>query len=155
LARLNDADMRQQIQFIQGAFDAHVAHQSHSGGPTHQLAPEEIAPLTDTEMLDEALRIADHLRQRAFIAPDGSASWISMRFVAQAERYQFMPIGHNLYDGSSGIALFLAALASVANTLTPRPPLPVSEAAGEGESYKWVRELALAAIQPLRKALAQ
>jgi type 2 lantibiotic biosynthesis protein LanM len=57
------------------------------------------------------------------------------QYLVQAERYQLQPAGHDLYSGAPGIALFLAALEKIT-----------------GAGY---RELALGALQPLRRALRQ
>ncbi|MHC5825392.1 MAG: lanthionine synthetase LanC family protein, partial [Nostoc sp.] len=46
-------------------------------------------------------------------ADDGSAAWIGLNYLPKAERFQLSPLGYGLYDGSCGIALFLASLWSV------------------------------------------
>jgi lantibiotic modifying enzyme len=83
---------------------------------------------------EEVSKIVDELHHRAFFAGDGSASMISISYVPIVERYQFQPINPSLYDGSSGIALFLAARAFT-------------------DKDQKAQELALALLRPLAIAL--
>jgi|GEM_PF-2559804 CHAT domain-containing protein len=55
------------------------------------------------------------LQQQAISGKNNSVAWLGMIYDFQAQRFQLRPMGHSLYNGSSGVALFLAALASVTN----------------------------------------
>ncbi|MEJ2431947.1 MAG: type 2 lanthipeptide synthetase LanM family protein [Pseudolabrys sp.] len=79
----------------------------------------------------EAGRIAEELAGYA-IRRDGSAAWIGLDWLGDAEVFQLTCLGHELYNGVSGIALFLAAHAAVS---------------GEASSRAWGR----AALAHLRK----
>lgn len=81
----------------------------------------------------EADRIANEISEYA-IRRGGSAAWIGLDWMGDAEAFQLAPLGPDLYNGLSGIAVFLAAHAAVT---------------GHGPSV----ELALAALAHLRKKL--
>jgi type 2 lantibiotic biosynthesis protein LanM len=84
--------------------------------------------------LREAKAIGGDLARRAIRDVDGSAAWIGLARISQADRYQHQPLSARLYDGSAGVALFLAAL----------------ERAMPSHDFG---ELALAAVRPLRRFL--
>lgn len=140
LQLLNDADLAQQIAIIRGSFYSRVASGmtdttltkfAHAG-----LDLDANVPLTQAQLVQEAVEIAKELQQRAIQAADGSVTWIGMGYLPKAERMQLQPLGDGLYDGVCGVALFLAALAKVT---------------GDAE----FRDLALSALQPLRKTLQE
>jgi type 2 lantibiotic biosynthesis protein LanM len=81
----------------------------------------------------EADRIAKELSHHA-IRGGSSAAWIGLDWLGDSEAFQLVCLGPELYNGTSGIALFLAAHAAVT---------------GYGPSG----ELALAGISYLRKTL--
>ena len=88
-------------------------------------------PPADEAFVAPALDLAEAIRSRAIRTEDGSAAWIAPQYLVQAERYQLQPIDFNLYGGTCGVALFLAA----AERFAPE--------SGYGE-------LALAALRPLQ-----
>jgi type 2 lantibiotic biosynthesis protein LanM len=146
LSSLNDEDLEQQVAFIQGSLSVHLAHKQ-TGRPGGMPMPamssmdtdEHLCPAvspTPTDLVTQALVIAEQLRRRAIRAADGSAAWIAPHYLVQAQRYQLQPLGYDLYDGMCGVALFLAAIEKVTG----------------GAGY---RELALGALQPLCAALRQ
>jgi type 2 lantibiotic biosynthesis protein LanM len=98
------------------------------------LSPSENPlPATNDIFVDETDRIAGELSRHA-ICRDSSAAWIGLDWLGDAEVFQLVCLGPTLYNGTSGIALFLAAHAEVRNS---------------GHS----RELALAGISQVRKTL--
>jgi type 2 lantibiotic biosynthesis protein LanM len=136
LQRLSDEDLAQQIAIIRSSLYSMVA-----GEPNHaplaknvELNLDAVAPLSQDVMVQQAVAIAQDLQQRAIRAADGSATWIGLEFLPHAKRFQLQPIGYNLYDGSCGIALFLAAVTKVTDD-------------------NQFRDLSLGALQPLRKIL--
>jgi type 2 lantibiotic biosynthesis protein LanM len=144
LQALSEEDLRSQITFIEGSLCAHVAHAGrHASGSNTVEEAERDANLDamllpTTEMLEEqALAIAEQIAEHAIRAPNGSATWIGLQNLPWAGRYQFQPLGYDLYSGTSGVALFLAAMDYVTR--------------GKGSSC--YRDLALAATQPLCQAL--
>ncbi len=74
---------------------------------------DAIFPLTQAQLVQEAVEIAKELQQRAIQAADGTVTWIGMGYHPKAGRMQLQPLGDGLYDGVCGVALFLAALAKM------------------------------------------
>lgn len=67
-------------------------------------------PPTPRRLVEAAVAIGDELGRRALREADGGASWMGMAYMFRAGRFQLELLGDNLYEGRSGIALFLAAL---------------------------------------------
>jgi type 2 lantibiotic biosynthesis protein LanM len=88
---------------------------------------------TSDLFLAEAGRIAEGLSERA-VRRSGEAAWIGLDWLGDAESFQLVTLGPDLYNGLSGIAVFLSAHAAVAR----HPPSA---------------ELALAAVSHLRGKL--
>lgn len=137
IAGLSQADLEQQIGLICASLvglssEAHPLHQELPGG-VGAIEPRAIEPLTNEQMIGEAGEIAKALQQQA-IRSAGEATWLRLEYNPQVGYHQLAPLGYALYSGSCGVALFLAALSKVK---------------GEGD---W-RELALAALQPVRQAI--
>ncbi|BAZ20540.1 lanthionine synthetase C family protein [Kalymmatonema gypsitolerans NIES-4073] len=140
LRQLNDTDLAQQIAIIRGSFYSRVAQGMTSTLPTEltsaSLNLDATGPLTPAQLVQEAVEIAKELQQRAIYAANGSVTWIGMGYLPKAERMQLQPLSDGLYDGVCGVSLFLAALAKITGD------------AG-------FRDLALSALQDLRKTLQQ
>lgn len=100
--------------------------------------PKLLRPVADAvpqgeTFVAEANRIADELNGAAVRRGPGAA-WIGLDWLGDSEMSQLVTLGAELYNGNSGIGLFLAAHAAVT---------------GRESS----RELALAAVAQLRAAL--
>ncbi|MCC5660823.1 type 2 lantipeptide synthetase LanM family protein [Nostoc sp. XA010] len=135
LRQLNDADLAQQIAIIRGSFYSWVGRGMTSATPTNgDFDWNTKTPLTQTQLVQEAVEIAKELQQRAIEAADRSVTWIGMGYLPNAGRMQLQPLGDGLYDGVCGVALFLAALAKITGD------------AG-------FQDLTLSALQDLRKSL--
>ena len=91
------------------------------------IGPLMAPPLDPEEYVDEAARVARRLERLAF--GDGvRASWVGLMSTARrGARWSIAPLGLALGDGMSGVALFLARLASV--TGQPRHRLLAEQAA--------------------------
>jgi type 2 lantibiotic biosynthesis protein LanM len=141
---LSEADLAMQVQLIQGSLYLRTVPGQESaavGQPGARATVEVVEVGVDREVMPddaalraEALAIASRLRERAICAPDGTVTWLAPQLIFQQERFQLQPIGTSLYDGSLGIALFLAALERVK---------------GDGE----FRDLCLGALHEYRQAL--
>ncbi|MDZ8089202.1 MAG: type 2 lanthipeptide synthetase LanM family protein [Nostoc sp. DedQUE12b] len=120
LENLSEADLARQVEIIKGCFYAEgkavnlerdsitldsVKSQSHS-----------LISLTKQQLLQEAMRLAEEIQAQAIWGNDGSVKWIGFNYFPNAKCFQFEPLGDNLYNGNSGIALFLAALDYVRGT---------------------------------------
>jgi type 2 lantibiotic biosynthesis protein LanM len=137
LKTMDDADLRRQLAIIQGTIYSFLARgpevssasaETESSGPDGEAGPGD-------DLVSAALEIAADISERAIRDPDGSLAWIVPHYLIQAERYQLLPSGPDLYDGGAGVALFFAALERVT-----------------GAGY---RDLALGALQPFRRELRQ
>jgi type 2 lantibiotic biosynthesis protein LanM len=95
--------------------------------------PKIAAAATAEMFAAEADRIATELSERA-IRRGPEAAWIGLDWLGDAEVFQLAAVGPDLYNGNSGIAVFLAAHAATAG----HPPSA---------------ELALAAVSHLRRKL--
>lgn len=71
---------------------------------THQEASQE-------DRRAEIERIARALIESAMRFENGSVEWLGIDFAEDTASHRYGPLGRSLYDGRSGIALFLAALA--------------------------------------------
>jgi type 2 lantibiotic biosynthesis protein LanM len=136
LRQLNDGDLEQQIGFIRGALYSRIVGQTLSTSLRENVALDldALAPLSQGELVQQAVAIAVQMQQRVIHSPDNSAAWITLEYISQAQRFQLQPIGYRLSDGSCGLALFLAALEKVTG--------------GAG-----FRNLTLAALQHLRQSV--
>jgi type 2 lantibiotic biosynthesis protein LanM len=133
--RLNDDDLVQQVAIIRSSLYSTVAGEPEATSadvelPAISLLDDAVSPITQEELTQQAIQIAQDLQRRAIRAADGSATWIGLSLLPQANRFQLQPIEYGLYDGCCGIAFFLAALAKITGD-------------------KGWRDLSLEALQPL------
>lgn len=118
LDRLDEEDLALQERYIEYAFHARAARSYHDDpdavAALTQFAKQptgHLAAVSDEECLAIAGEIADELAREAVRAADGSAAWIALEYLKDADAFQFKPISFNLYSGAVGLAFFLAALA--------------------------------------------
>ncbi len=83
------------------------------------LAAEPSMPPSRDLFAAEADRIAEELARYA-VRRERSAAWIGLDWLGDAEVFQLTCLGPELYNGVSGIALFLAAHATVAGSAPSR-----------------------------------
>jgi type 2 lantibiotic biosynthesis protein LanM len=76
-----------------------------------QLPVPQTGTPPDAVFRAEAQRIADELARYA-IRRGPSAAWIGLDWLGDAEVFQLVTLGHDLYNGTSGISLFLSAHAA-------------------------------------------
>lgn len=136
LQQLNDTDLAQQTSIIHGSLYSCLTSEYLDSLPLQSTdpCPDTVAPLNQAAMVQQAIAIAQELQQQAIRGTDGSVTWIGMACMPEAQRFQLQPLCHSLYDGHCGIALFLAALATI------------TASAEFGD-------LALASLQSLRKVI--
>jgi type 2 lantibiotic biosynthesis protein LanM len=135
--KLGSEDLKSQTDFIVTSLharydDLRSHHAARAAG--EQIANDEDTPLTPAELIAAASSIAEQLRSAAIRGRDSGVTWLSMSFDPTVDRMNLRPMSDSLYDGRIGVAFFLAALEHVTG--------------GAG-----VRDLALAALLPRRKAL--
>lgn len=135
---LSETALARQVEMIKGCFYAEgktVNLQVVSRTPDSvKTQSDSLIPLTKEQLLQEATRLAEEIQARAIWGSDGSVQWIGFNYFPNAQCFQFAPLGDNLYNGNSGIALFLAALDYVRGT-------------------KQFRELVMGALFSIRKFL--
>ena len=120
LRRLDADDLERQIGFIRAALYTRIIPDASAEVATGDLEPDldQIRPLDPAQAVQHAIAIGEELGRRAIRSPDGSAVWIGLWYTPEAEQYRLQPLADDLYTGSCGIALFLAALAHVTGDTT-------------------------------------
>ncbi|WP_019503703.1 type 2 lanthipeptide synthetase LanM family protein [Pleurocapsa sp. PCC 7319] len=138
LQQLNKQSLVQQISLIRSSLCLRFVGKPNKTESSQDSKPhlsfEPVVSLTRSQMVQEAVAIAQELQQRAIYGTDGSVTWIGMQYIPGAEQLQLQPLTDSLYDGVCGVALFLAALSKIT-----------------GNSD--FRDLALGAVQQVRKNL--
>jgi len=130
VARLDEKDIDWQITVIRQNTNAAAP----SAGQPKPLSRTGASTAPSKEIfIAEADKIADELSRYAIRRGPGAA-WIGLDWLGDSEVFQLVCLGSDLYNGVSGIALFLAAHAAVTGA-------------------KSSGELALAAMAHLRKDL--
>lgn len=129
---LNQARMQRQIELIQDLITSTGSHR-YSAPVTWVRVTDLDPPLSADRVLEQASKFVTLLEQEAIWA-EASATWLGPVPLPGEQLHRLGVIGSDLYSGSSGIALFLAAFSAVS---------------GEMNS----RKLALAALSPLRQTL--
>jgi type 2 lantibiotic biosynthesis protein LanM len=113
LQNLDESEIAWQVEVIQENINA--------GLPAGDPAPAVVVspPLSDTGtapapeiFIAEADRIASEIARLAVRRGPGAA-WIGLDWLGDAEVFQLVCLGPDLYNGATGIALFLAAHAAV------------------------------------------
>jgi type 2 lantibiotic biosynthesis protein LanM len=128
-------DLEQQIGFVRSSLYTSIANNIES---PQMLTEQPTLDINTTRTLpqfvlvQQAVDIAQELQKRAIRAADGSVTWMGMDYIPESGRLQQIPMSYDFYDGSSGVALFLAAVSQVTNS----------------EEF---RDLAIGALQPIRK----
>ncbi|MEZ5403194.1 MAG: type 2 lanthipeptide synthetase LanM family protein [Bryobacteraceae bacterium] len=101
--KMGEQDLRTQLSYIRSSFSTPETRTTAS-------AVDDDRPLSAADFVEEARAIARNIRECAIDSPDGSATWISLAYYAEAQRWQLQPMTPRLYDGAGGAVLFLAAM---------------------------------------------
>lgn len=116
---LNARDLALQDRYIAYSFYARAARNIHSMAPEMAQAEPvkertaDNTPASAEQCLKYAREIGDELLKEALHGPDGSMAWVALEYLKEAEVFQLKPISYNLYSGSMGVAVLLAALGKV------------------------------------------
>jgi len=110
---LSPADMNRQVAFIQGVLFSRTARDAGSVSQVYGalIAPSSVEPVDSEALIAEARNIGELIRANAVRDAKG-ASWMSYD-IMNGKHYSFKPMGQSLYEGISGIVLFLTALQRV------------------------------------------
>lgn len=104
LALLSKDDRERQVSLIRSSL-ATVAPSFPDEQRVRVALDERSNPVDPQQLLEAARGIAERLTRAAYIN-DAYAIWIGPKLVGQS--WTVEPVGNELYDGGSGIALFLA-----------------------------------------------
>ncbi|MGH7485006.1 MAG: type 2 lanthipeptide synthetase LanM, partial [bacterium] len=148
LMRFSESDLALQRGLILAALHARMAGPhavvlsspnpptaAHSGhAPTRNGTARERRSSVAELLINEAVAIGSLLTAGVITLSTDRINWLGLTYVRNNQRLQVSLLSPNLYDGVSGVAVFLAALSRVTGT----------EAFGK---------LALRAIEPMRRAV--
>ncbi len=109
VAAMDAADLGRQVDVLRLAFVARSARAELGSVTLGDGAVVAPVAATDDALIAGAARIADEIAERAVRGRDGSAAWLDIGYTRRADRFQLQPMGIDLYDGATGIGLFLAA----------------------------------------------
>jgi len=110
LRSFNAQDMAQQIWFIKSSL-ATLVESDHSSHKPFQSSPKEATQGSSEMMIGHACLIGDRLHELAKINND-KAIWFGISHLNR-QNWTIHPSGLDLYNGVSGIALFLAYLGKI------------------------------------------
>ena len=110
--RLDDRQIAWQVDVIRQAASS-VSPPASIDQPREILPVEQVGTPTREEFVAEAAAIAAEIGEAA-IRRDGTAAWIGLGPLAASDVSQLAVLGHDLYNGNAGIALFFAAHAEAA-----------------------------------------
>lgn len=110
IQQLSDTDREKQCWFIRASL-ATLAMGEGSTRQSYPLLVDGQAPASRESLLQAARAVGDHLGALA-LRSEQEASWIGLASSAH-ERWSLAPLGADLYNGISGVTLFLAYLGSV------------------------------------------
>lgn len=135
LNSFNEQDLKTQVRLTESILRLSTAEGKHNTSYKKENDDElntSGAALSPQELIKQATAIAQELKELAFNAHDGSITWIAPQL--QAEKYILQPLRLDIYGGTAGIVIFLAALEKVTG--------------GAG-----LAEFIQGAIKPLREAI--
>lgn len=101
-----------QLALVRGVIAAKGMRAHVPGQPGLAAAAASPAGPSGEERLNEAAEIGDLLVSAAISDDTGAVEWLGIDVAEDIERSSYGPLGLSLYAGRTGIALFLAALAS-------------------------------------------
>lgn len=115
--RLSANDLELQRRYIRASFTDPYSASAPAGGEIEHIR-EEQEPLPDQQLIEEALAIAHRLQKDVIEAPDGTVTWVTYTYNADSQFSQLSPMGVRLYDGVTGVALFLSAISAASGERT-------------------------------------
>jgi type 2 lantibiotic biosynthesis protein LanM len=110
--RLDDQQIAWQVDVIRQAAGS-VSPSAPIDQPRELVPVDQFADATRAEFVIEAAAIAEEIAEAA-IRRDGAAAWIGQGSPAASDVSRLAVLGHDLYNGNAGIALFFAAHATAA-----------------------------------------
>ncbi len=111
ITSLNDGEVDWQSEVVRlSTITVSRSESSRSLDQTHPEAvvPEEAPPLSEAVLIERSSHIARYFSELA-VREDESAAWIGLDWLGDSEACQLAPLGFDLYNGTPGIAIFLAS----------------------------------------------
>lgn len=113
LGDLSDRDLERQVLVIRGALRAKSATSVSVVPDRDTDTGLSRATLSSDELLDAAVQIGLAIEHSALSDGKDACNWTGYRYLPDVDRYQLDVLNDSLYDGCSGVAVFLAALSRV------------------------------------------
>ncbi|MBW4508806.1 MAG: type 2 lantipeptide synthetase LanM family protein [Scytonematopsis contorta HA4267-MV1] len=115
LQQLNEQDLDTQINFIRASLYGNATKKLDNSSLIEEdsFNIESFEPLSVEALVQEACYIAQQIQEKAMQGTDGSVTWMGLQYILKSQRFLFSPMGSDLYDGTAGVALFLAAVEKV------------------------------------------
>lgn len=110
LQHLDEQDLVRQRWFIEASLATILLSEGVMSRKQSHLEPAE-EPCSRAALLQAACTVADRLADLAYVDEHG-AGWIGMAYVDERE-WRLQPTDTSLYDGTSGIAFFLAYVGAI------------------------------------------
>jgi type 2 lantibiotic biosynthesis protein LanM len=113
LSLFGEEDCNHQVNLIRATFLSFPSVVPHTteGSPVPAESLDEVPILPSEELLNVAQKLARDLINSSLRNGSGDMTWIGFHYDQDIEGYKLLPLGFGLYSGTSGVALFLAALA--------------------------------------------
>ncbi|BAY89921.1 MULTISPECIES: type 2 lanthipeptide synthetase LanM family protein [unclassified Tolypothrix] len=108
--QLDEADLTQQLWFIRASLTTLVTAKQQRQSPSYSVT-EVHHSASREELLVAAQAVGDRLEALA-LSSEQDANWIGLQLTPQ-ETWLLTPLNMDLYNGLSGVALFLAYLSAV------------------------------------------
>lgn len=108
---LSEEDLRRQLWFARSSLATLAMSRTEPRWPSY-VPQEPVSMPTSRDLVAQATAIADRIGELA-VVEDGEATWFGLINVDSDRHWAIAPLGPDLYDGSAGIALFLAQLGAV------------------------------------------
>jgi type 2 lantibiotic biosynthesis protein LanM len=106
--RLDDRQIAWQAEVIRQAASSVGSSASNDDEPRQLVPVDQTGTPTREELVAAAAAIAEEIAKAA-IRRAGAGAWIGLGSVAASDVSQLTVLGHDLYSGNAGIALFFAA----------------------------------------------
>jgi type 2 lantibiotic biosynthesis protein LanM len=113
LSLFGEEDCNHQVNLIRATFLSFPSVTPHTteGSPVPAESLDEVSILPSEGLLNVAQKLARDLIDSSLRNGSGDMTWIGFHYDQDIEGYKLLPLGFGLYSGTSGVALFLAALA--------------------------------------------
>jgi type 2 lantibiotic biosynthesis protein LanM len=94
LKQLNNQDLEEQIYFIRSSLRARIAEDLHSAKSSEKIEIKSDLKdyLTQDKILQQAIEITTEQQRLAIVSTDGSATWVALQYLMEAQRFQLQSI---------------------------------------------------------------